>query len=80
VKFVGQDISDIATQYCLAYLPWLPWAKQHKRNSVFFFTFSSIIEGTSKKVLQFLMPLEPIYNKNFYFNELNVYYEHCRKV
>ncbi len=30
-----------------------------------FFTFSFIIEGTSKKVLEFFMPLEPIYNKNF---------------
>ncbi len=24
-----------------------------------------MIEGASKKVSQFLMPLEPIYNKNF---------------
>jgi hypothetical protein len=39
-----------------------------------------IIEGASKKVLQFFMPLEPIYNKNFSFNEQNAYYEHCHKV
>ncbi len=49
-------------------------------NRVHGFTFPSIIEGTSKKVLQFLMPQEPIYNKNFYFNEQNIYYEHCCKV
>jgi hypothetical protein len=34
-----------------------------------FLTFSCIIEGAYKKVLQFFMPLEPIYNKNFCFNE-----------
>jgi hypothetical protein len=34
-----------------------------------FLTFSLIVKGTSKKVLQFLMPLEPIYDKNFCFNE-----------
>ncbi len=32
-------------------------------------TFSFKIEGTSEKVLQFFMPLEPIYNKNVYFNK-----------
>ncbi len=37
-------------------------------------------EGPSKKVLQFFMPLEPIYNKNFCFDEHNVYCEHCHKV
>jgi hypothetical protein len=42
-----------------------------------FLTFSFIIEGTSKKVLQFFMILEPIYNKNVCFNEQNVDYEHC---
>jgi hypothetical protein len=42
------------------------------------FIFS--IEVTSKKVLQFLMPLEPIYDKNFCFNEQNDYYEHYHKV
>jgi hypothetical protein len=34
-----------------------------------FLTFSFIIEGASKKVSQFLMPLEPIYNKKNCFNE-----------
>jgi len=28
-----------------------------------------IVEGTSKKVLQYLMSLELIYNKNFCFNK-----------
>jgi hypothetical protein len=79
VRFVGKNVSEIVAKYCLTYLTWPPWAKQHNGTDSFF-KFSFIIEGTSKKVLQFLMPLEPIYNKNFYFNELNVYYEQCRKV
>jgi hypothetical protein len=41
-----------------------------KWNSAFL-PFLFIIEGTSKKVLKFLMPLGPIYNKNFCFNEEN---------
>ncbi len=32
-------------------------------------TFSFITEGASKKVLQILMPMETINNKNFCFNE-----------
>jgi hypothetical protein len=31
------------------------------------FAFSLIIEGTTEKVLQFIMPLESIYNRNFGF-------------
>jgi hypothetical protein len=34
-----------------------------------FFAFSLIIEGTTEKVLQFLMPLELIYSRNFGFIE-----------
>ncbi len=34
-----------------------------------FIIFSFIIEGTSKKLLQYLTPPEPIYNKNVCFNE-----------
>jgi hypothetical protein len=34
-----------------------------------FFTFSLIKEGASKKVLPLKMPLEPICNKNFCFND-----------
>jgi hypothetical protein len=34
-----------------------------------FLTLSCIIEGASKKVLQVLMPPEPIYNKSICFNE-----------
>ncbi len=37
-------------------------------NSVFL-TFSCIIEGASKKLLQVWMPPEPIYNKKFCSNE-----------
>ncbi len=36
--------------------------------------------GASKKVLQFLMPVEPIYNKSFVLINKNAYYEHCHKV
>jgi hypothetical protein len=34
-----------------------------------FLVFEFVIEGASKKVLQFLMPLEPIYNKKVYCDE-----------
>ncbi len=34
------------------------------------------IEGASNKVLQFLMPIELIYKKNFYFSKQNAYNEH----
>jgi hypothetical protein len=34
-----------------------------------FFAFLSIIEGTTEKVLQFIMPLKSIYNRNFGFIE-----------
>jgi len=40
-----------------------------------FLTFSFIVEGTSKKMLQFSMPLEPIYNKNFCLKEQKCNYE-----
>jgi hypothetical protein len=33
------------------------------------FAFSLIIEGTTEKVLQFIMPLRSIYNRNFGFTE-----------
>ncbi len=33
------------------------------------FGFSLIIEGTTEKVLQFIMPLKSIYNRNFGFIE-----------
>ncbi len=45
-----------------------------------FLTFSFIIGGTSKKVLQFLMIMESIYNKNDHSNKQNVNYKHCHKV
>jgi hypothetical protein len=32
-----------------------------------FFAFSLIIEGTTEKVLQFIMPLKSIYNQNLGF-------------
>jgi hypothetical protein len=49
-----------------------PWYKkgyfEQEWNSMFL-TFSHMIEGTSKRVMQFLMPLETICNKNFCLNE-----------
>ncbi len=36
------------------------------------FAFSLIIEGTTQKVLQLIMPLKSIYNKNFGFIEQRV--------
>ncbi len=44
-----------------------------KWNSTFF-AFSLIIEGTTEKVLQFIMSLESIYNKNLGFIEQKVYF------
>jgi hypothetical protein len=38
-----------------------------------FFAFSIIIEGTTENVMQFIMPLKSIYNKNFGFIEKNVF-------
>jgi len=37
-----------------------------------------IMKGASKKVLQFLMLMQPIYNKNDHSNKQDVYYGHCR--
>ena len=34
-----------------------------------FFAFSLIIEGSTEKALQFMMPLKSIYNRNFGFIE-----------
>ncbi len=38
------------------------------------FAFSFIIEGTTEKVLQFMMPLKSIYNRNFGFIEQIMYF------
>ncbi len=39
-----------------------------------FFAFSFIIEGTTEKVLQFMMQLKSIYNRNFGFIEQKMYF------
>ncbi len=39
-----------------------------------FFAFSLIIEGTTEKVFQFIMPLKSIYNRNFGFIEQKMYF------
>ncbi len=44
-----------------------------KWNSTFF-AFSWIIEGATEKVLQFIMPLKSIYNRNFGFIEQKMYF------
>jgi hypothetical protein len=41
-----------------------------------FFAFPLIIEGTTEKVLQFLMPLVSMYNKNIGFNKQKCIFEH----
>ncbi len=41
-----------------------------------FFKFSLIIEGTTEKVLQFIIRLLSIYNKNLGFIEHNCIFEH----
>ncbi len=38
------------------------------------FAFSLIIEGTTEKVFQFIMPLKSIYNRNFGFIEQKMYF------
>jgi hypothetical protein len=37
------------------------------------FAFSVLIEGTTEKVLQFIMPLKSMYNRNFGFIEQKMY-------
>jgi hypothetical protein len=44
------------------------------------FAFSLITEGTTEKVLQFMMPLKSIYNKNLAFIEHDCIFEHYREV
>ncbi len=39
-----------------------------------FFAFSSIIEGATEKVLQFMMTLKSNYNRNFGFIEQKMYF------
>ncbi len=44
-----------------------------------FFAFSSIIEGATEKVLQFMMTLKSIYNRNFGLIEQKVYFMNNRE-
>ncbi len=44
------------------------------------FEFSSYMEGTNEKVLQFKMPFKSIYNKNLGFVEQKNIFEHYREV
>ncbi len=53
-----------STQQCYDSMEW---------NSTFF-DFSLIIEGTTEKVLQFIMPLRSIYNQNIGFIEQILYF------
>ena len=57
---------------------WVKYPTGYYADAIF--TFSFIIETTSKKVLQVLMPLQPIFNKNFCFNKQIFYYEHFQIV
>jgi hypothetical protein len=57
----------------------ISWTTQwHKWNSAFF-ALSLIIEGTTEKVLQFIMPLKSFYNRHFGFIEQNMNFEHYRE-
>ncbi len=38
------------------------------------FAFSVLIEGTREKVVQFIIPLKSIYNRNFGFIEQKMYF------
>ncbi len=53
---------------CLGYLS--------KWNSTFFFAFSLIIEGTTEMLLQLIMWLKSIYNKNLGFTDQKCIFEH----
>jgi hypothetical protein len=44
------------------------------------FAFPIIIEGTTEKVLQFIMPLNSRYNKNLGFIEQKHIFEHNREI
>ncbi len=44
------------------------------------FAFSWNIEGTTEKVLQFIMPLNSIYNNNLDLTEQKCIFEHKREV
>ncbi len=46
----------------------------------YFLAFSLIIEGASKKVLQFTTPLKSIYNENLGLIEQKCMFEHYREV
>jgi hypothetical protein len=40
------------------------------------FAFSLIIEGTTERVLQFIIPVKSFYNRNFGFIEQTMNFEH----
>ncbi len=46
----------------------------------YFFAFSLIIEGTTEKVSQIIMPLKSIYNRNVSFIEQKLYFWTLRRV
>jgi hypothetical protein len=45
-----------------------------------FFILSLIVEGTTEKVSQFIMPLMSIYNKMLRLNEQKCIFKHYRKI
>ncbi len=52
----------------------------HSSNGIaHFFAFSLVIEGTTEKVLQFMMPVKLIYNKNHGFIEQKNVFEYHRE-
>ncbi len=56
------------------------WIGMTNGTACFLVHFHLLQRVPLKRCRNFFMPLEPISNKSFCFNEQNVYYEHCRKV
>ncbi len=65
--------------FCIFLLIGHPSMPRMVWNSTFF-AFTSIIEGTTEKALQFIMPLKSIYNRNFGFIEQKMYFWTLQRV
>jgi hypothetical protein len=46
-----------------------------RNGTAHFFAFSLIIEGATEKMLQFIMPVKSIYNKNLGFTGQKMFFE-----
>ncbi len=68
--------------YCtwLGHLGWHDPNRNDASGTAHLFAFSLIIEGTTEKMLKFIMPFKSIYNKNFDFIVQNMYFWTLRRV